>query len=132
MSYSNPKYGVRRAVAEVLGVQISEVDLRALSDGTFAIVRPEGAKPDPAAVAALADPPPEDPEPLTDVERKALEMAQPTKALIVEDAKLALADVAEAREAIKAGDRDLALEKLVRALESVLAKQAGEQPEHLK
>jgi len=65
--YSNDYYGPRMAIALVLGVSLDEVELG--HDGTgFYIVQPEGAEPDPAAVAAQAPPAPEPPAPVTDVD----------------------------------------------------------------
>lgn len=62
-------YGPRQAIAIVLDVDISAVELEP-SDipGKFWIAHPIGASPDPAAVAAQAPPPPE-PSSLTDVDR---------------------------------------------------------------
>lgn len=66
--YSNDsKYGVRKSVALTLDLPISEVEMRHDGQGYF-IVRPEGANPDPAAVAAQAPPPPEPPAPISDVD----------------------------------------------------------------
>jgi len=60
-------YGPRMAVAIVLGVPLAEVEMG--HDGTgFFLVKPEGANPDPALVAAQAPPAPEEPTPVTDVE----------------------------------------------------------------
>lgn len=65
--YSNSSIGPRQAVANLLGILLEEVELG--HDGTgFFIIRPEGATPDPAEVAAQAPPPPEPPAHLTDVE----------------------------------------------------------------
>lgn len=59
--YNNPN-GIRRAIAEVLKIGIEEVELAYTGDG-FAIVRPEGAAPDPDAVANWM-PPAIEPEPI--------------------------------------------------------------------
>lgn len=65
--YSNSSIGPRQAVANLLGILLEEVELG--HDGTgFFIIRPEGATPDPAEVAAQAPPPPEPPTPVTDVD----------------------------------------------------------------
>lgn len=62
-TYNNPK-GIRRAISEVLKVQIEEVELAYTGDG-FTILRPEGAKPDPDEVAnwepLVIEPEPVDP-----------------------------------------------------------------------
>lgn len=66
--YSNQTaIGPRAAVAIVLDLPIEDVELG--HDGTgFFILRPEGANPDPEAVAAQSPPPPEEAAPVTDVE----------------------------------------------------------------
>ena len=66
--YANvTEYGPRQAVALTLGVPLEEVELGYDGIGFF-IVRPEGANPDPAEVAAQTPPVPEPPAPLTDVD----------------------------------------------------------------
>lgn len=73
---------------------------------------------------------PEPPTPVNDVEKEDLEKAAPAKALVVEDAQLARADVAEAMAATKDGSDNASLkravEALAKALDTVLAKLAGE------
>jgi len=69
--------------------------------------------------------------PLTDVEKEAMEKAAPAKALIVEDAMAARATLATAREKAS-GAKDLgevkeAVQVLAEALDAVLAKMQGEQ-----
>jgi len=61
MIYNNHK-GIRRAIAEVLNIPIEEVELAYTGDG-FAILKPEGAKPDPDEVANW-EPPAIEPEPM--------------------------------------------------------------------
>lgn len=72
MSYytNDSEYGVRQAVALTLGIPLDQVEME--HDGIgFIIIQPEGANPDPEAVAAQAPPLPDPPPPLTDVEKMA-------------------------------------------------------------
>lgn len=89
-----------------------------------------GEPPSDDDLAAWEEPEPE-PNPVTDVEKEAMEKAAPAKALIVEDAMAARATLATAREKAS-GAKDLgevkeAVQVLAEALDAVLAKMQGEQ-----